>query len=498
MFRSAIMISMKAVLTIEKMRDIDRNMIEKAGIPGSVLMENAANAVALAAMEKLKPSGSRCVILIGPGNNGGDGLAVLRILSAHGYSAVGIILADPDKYSGDAAINYQTARQLGLELTEDIESVVGADVIIDAVFGTGLCREITGKHREAILLANRQDAYRIAVDIPSGINGDTGEIMGVVFHADLTVTMFALKRGLLLTKELEAVGSVRIAHIGIPTSDILSSLEDEQLIDEAFVRSLLPKRRLVSNKGSYGRALIFAGSTSMPGAALMCARAALRAGSGLTKACVPDDIVPFFSASPEIMVLSGSANSLNNQLDWATAIGIGCGMGNDPDRREKLRSVLLSGKPAVIDADGLNTLDDELKQLLNANHVLTPHPGEMARLTGLSVAAVLSDPVGTASAFSKQYGCCVVLKNAVSVIVSPDGKIRYNRSGNPGLAKGGSGDVLTGIITAFLANGLSPFDAASAGAFLLGSTAETALSVLAERALTATDIIDLIGSDLNS
>lgn len=485
---------MKSVVTNESMRELDRHMMDDIGIPGIVLMENAARAVAEAALNC--GNMGKITILIGPGNNGGDGLAVLRILKMQNRDAEGILLADPAKYKGDALANYKIVQSLKLPLTSDLGMIEGSAVIIDAVFGTGLDRELQGIQLEAIRIANAQDAYRIAVDIPSGINGTTGRVYGTSFKADETVTVFAVKRGLVLTPELESVGRITVAPIGLVSEKRVTELENEQLIDEDFVRSLLPERKRVTNKGNYGKALIAAGSPNMPGAAVMAARACLRTGAGLTKALVPQSIVPAFACIPEVMVCSDTENGIADLLNWCTAVGIGCGMGNDENRKAKLKAVLQSGRHTVIDADGLNSMDEELSQLLNGNHVITPHPGEMARLTEKSIQDVVSEPVETAAAFAKKHGCIVLLKNAVTVIAAPDGRIRYNMTGNTGLAKGGSGDVLTGIITSLLAQGLAPFDAASAGAFLLGSSAGLALELLKTRMLAAGDVIDALGSVL--
>ena len=459
------------------MRSCDKNMTEKIGIPDAVLMENAANAVAQSIKKHTagRKNGSRVFILIGPGNNGGDGLALLRILTAEGYNAEGILLFEPIQNKKDeqsaalprssAELNYQIAINLGLPLSNDINRLNTcreSDIIVDAVFGTGLNRKPSGVFKTAIERANALPACRIAVDIPSGINGDTGECGGsepnserpAVFRADETVTFVAVKRGMLLTHERECVGKITVAQIGITDAEHAALLQKEQLIDEEFVRSLLPKRKLVSNKGTFGKAAIAAGSPGMGGAAVMAASAALRAGAGLTKAFVPRDIMHMFASRPEIMAVADE--DIQSLVQWATAFGIGCGSGGDASIKQKLRAVLSCGKPAV-----------------------------MARLTGKSIEDVLRDPAGFAENTAKAFGCIVLLKGAVSVAAHPDGRLRYNASGNPGLAKGGSGDVLTGIITALLAQGLEPFDAASAGAYILGSSAESALELLHERALTA-------------
>jgi len=235
------------------------------------------------------------------------------------------------------------------------------------------------------------------------------------------------------------------------------------------------------------------------GAAVMCTAAAIRAGAGLTKALIPEGLVPSFAALPEAILVTG--DDLASELaSWATAIGIGCGMGVSQRTAALLKTVLLSGKPCVIDADGLNTMSKhrELLELLHENCVLTPHPAEMSRLMGCDTAAVLADFTGTALRLAKAHGCTVLLKSARSVIASPEGSIRYNAAGNSGLAKGGSGDVLTGIITSMLAQGASPFDAASIGSYLLGCSADKALELLAERFITATDVVSAIGISLDN
>ena len=477
---------MENVVTNELMRKLDRHMIEDIGIPGAVLMENAARDIADAVL-RCKRQG-RVVILTGPGNNGGDGFALLRILTAHSRDAVVVMLAEPGKLTGDAKLNYDVAMRLGLNVTSDLNSIKTADVIVDALFGTGLCRPIEGIFAEAIALANSANAYRIAIDVPSGINGTSGKSYGVVFRADETVTMLALKRGLIITDMPENVGRITVSRIGIVGETHKKELENEQLIDEGFVRSLLPNRRRVSNKGSYGKALVIAGSRDMPGAAVMASTACVRCGAGLTKAFIPREIIPQFACLPEAMLAVDEGDaSLIKAIEWADAIGFGCGSGNDENRYAKLRRVLRCGKPAVIDADGLNAMDEETLALLNDNHILTPHPGEMSRLTGYSITEILDSPVEIAQRFAVTHGCTLVLKNAATVIASPDGRVRYNTAGNAGLAKGGSGDVLCGIITAMLAQGLEPFDAASVGCFLLGSSADAALHMLNERIVTATD-----------
>lgn len=479
---------MEYVATNVGSRSIDRYLMDEVGIDGIVLMECAARAVADAV---LRQSGS-IAVLIGGGNNGGDGLALMRILKLLGRDSLGILCCDEKKFSGDALKNYEIAVKIGLSLTHDIERLRDKNIIVDAIFGTGLDRNIEGTAYRAIQLANESSAYRIAVDIPSGINGDTGAIMGIVFRADETITVQCIKRGMLLTPEREAVGKLSVCKIGIIPQHETEWLCDGELIDEDYVRSQLPDRRTVSNKGTYGRSLIIGGSSGMSGAAVMAATAALRAGSGLVNACVPKEIVGAFRVRPEIMADSDADSDINALIEKASSIAVGCGSRFDQRIKEKLTAALASGKPCVIDADGLNNLDSASMELLHENCMLTPHPLEFARLLGCGINHVLRDPVGISKTFAQKHRCTLLLKSATTVIASPSGKLRYNISGNPGLAKGGSGDVLTGIITALLAQKLTAFDAACVGAFLLGSSADKALELLGNRALIAEDVIDAV------
>lgn len=489
---------MDKVVTTQTSRLMDQHMINDVGIDGILLMENAARGVAEAVLHTGRTG--KCVILIGGGNNGGDGLALMRILKVMGRDSIGVLLGNPESFKGDALKNYNIVKRLSLPLITDISVIHSADIIVDALFGTGLSRPIEGMAYDAIRLANDSSAYRIAVDIPSGMNGDTGEIMGIVFNADETITFQCIKKGLLLTKERETVGRMIVQPIGLIDDAFFENVNAGELIDEAFVSKLLPERRIVSNKGNYGKALIIAGSDGMLGAAVMASAAALRAGAGLTRAYVKKSVVDAFAVIPEVMPISDEDNnySLDYLLDWADAIGIGCGLGNDTQKYKKLIAALNCGKPLVVDADGLNSMDENAKSLLHKNCILTPHPGEMARLIGCDIKTVLNNPSDIARSFAMEYNCTVLLKSAVSIIVSANGEVRYNANGNAGLAKGGSGDVLTGIITALIAQGLNPFDAGAVGAFILGCSAEKAFQLLQMRSLTAKDVIEMISDSMES
>ena len=487
---------MITVATNETCRAIDRCLMTEQGIPGCILMDTAARGVADAVLNS--PRKGKTAVLIGGGNNGGDGLALMRILKLKGIESIGILCCDPERLKGDALLNYRIAANMRLSMTEELSEISSAEIIVDGLFGTGLDRKIEGRAFDAIELANACSAYRIAIDIPSGMSGDTGEIFGTVFKADETVTVQCIKRGLIVTKYRECVGKITVCPIGYMDEDIETGFSKEQLIDDEFVRSCLPDRKIVSNKGNFGRTLIFAGSPGMSGAAVMASTAALRVGSGLVNAVVPDSIAQAFGIRPEIMVNADSDSDIRSNISKASAVGIGCGSGNDVNIKKKLYEVLMSRKPCVVDADAINIMDSELLSLLHENCVLTPHPGEMSRLIHTDIKSVIEHPVETAKSFSEKFGTVLLLKSAASVIAAPDGRIRYNISGNPGLAKGGSGDVLTGIISGLLAQGLTAFDAASCGAYLLGQSADTALSLLKNRALIAGDVLDSIAETMKT
>ena len=487
---------MITVATNETCRAIDRYLMTEQGIPGCILMDTAARGVADAVLNS--PRKGKTAVLIGGGNNGGDGLALMRILKLKGIESIGILCCDPERLKGDALLNYRIAANMRLSMTEELSEISSAEIIVDGLFGTGLDRKIEGRAFDAIELANACSAYRIAIDIPSGMSGDTGEIFGTVFKADETVTVQCIKRGLIVTKYRECVGKITVCPIGCIDEDIVTAFSKEKLIDDEFVSSCLPDRKIVSNKGNFGRTLIFAGSPGMSGAAVMASTAALRVGSGLVNAVVPDSIVQAFGIRPEIMVNADSDSDIRSNISKASAVGIGCGSGNDVKIKKKLYEVLMSRKPCVVDADAINIMDSELLSLLHENCVLTPHPGEMSRLIHTDIKSVIEHPVETAKSFSEKFGTVLLLKSAASVIAAPDGRIRYNISGNPGLAKGGSGDVLTGIISGLLAQGQTAFDAASCGAYLLGQSADTALSLLKNRALIAGDVLDSIAETMKT
>lgn len=497
---------MKKVVTPKAMMECDHNLTRELLIPPELLMETAARAVTERVLSALKARPGHVLILSAAGNNGGDGLAVLRQLVMAGEECTALLLGDPAKLKDAAKLNYEItcAAKLPLHIVS-CETELHRHwpeepaVIVDALFGTGLCRDLCGMHLAAVQRANRSHAFRIAVDIPSGIHGESGKVLGDAFRAEETVTFQMVKRGHLLDPGRDYTGKLFVSPISPMPKEMWDRYPDEWL-EEGDLPTLLPKRARDSHKGKHGRALLIAGSPGFTGAAIMSAASALRGGTGLLRVAHPAGLTGAFSGIPEAMTASASvgndwdassAKKLKELLSGCDAAAIGPGLGKGEWRKEMLASTLSWGGKLVIDADGLNALSTAPEQFekLHQNVILTPHPAEMARLCGIHTKEVLECPAELARKMAGEWGCVVLLKGAVSVIASPDGRVTFNTTGNPGLAKGGSGDVLTGILLALLAQGLCPYDAARVGAYLLGASADHAVASLAERALLARDVI---------
>jgi len=416
-----------------------------------------------------------------------------------------VLLAVAEKLAGDAKTNYLRALETGVRFFDacSAELISKHDVIVDAMFGTGLSREIAGVYADAIAQINASGKPVVAVDIPSGVDAKSGAILGSAIRANETVTFQFYKRGQLLFPGRGCCGDV-IMH---PLSDESDEIKTEDNDDSIYLFTgedaarLLPKRPTDSHKGKNGRALLCVGSGAYTGAALLSTAACLRAGAGLTTAAVPGAVKSAFSTLPEAM-----AAAVNGGADWdnlactnaiallpqKNAVCIGCGVG-EGNILPMIEAVLASRLPVVLDADALNQLAKapELRKLLHDNVILTPHAAEMARLSGESIATILADPFGISQSYAKKWNCVVLLKGATTCI-SDGRETRLNTTGNAGLAKGGSGDVLAGLITGLLAQGTSPLDAASCGAYLLGASADIALDLLKDRMLLARDVIGAV------
>ena len=479
---------MKRIVTAEQARAFDRAHIA-AGASSRAWMRTAAEGIAQA-VQSLHTGTETVTAISGTGNNGGDGVCAAWLLKRAGVDARIVLCGSEASCTADTAYYLNAAKDAGVPIQSEWKPVE-RELLIDALFGVGLNRPIEGEAYVLIQRMNDSGKPIVSADLPSGLDADSGRVKGIAVKAAATVTMQAIKAGMLLGKGRALCGTVTVQPLASDPNE-----PDMAWLEEADIAPLLPKRPFDSHKGMNGHALLCVGSKTYPGAALLCAKAALRGGAGLVSVCTPDPVRPFFAALPEAITIptgtddwcKDAAKSAIPAMERKQAIGIGCGAG-DGDLQPVLEAALKSGTKLVLDADALNQLarKRELLRLLHENVVLTPHAGEMARLLGTTVDAVLSDPLGAV----KTFPCTTLLKGATT-LVHFGGKTAFLTFGNPGLAKGGSGDVLTGLITALLAQGLSPFDAARAGAYLLGTSADRAMKLLGERMLLASDVIDMV------
>lgn len=502
------------VVNSNEMREIDRYTIDNIGIPGIVLMENAAMAVVSETIQLIRKC-KKIVICCGIGNNGGDGFAIARILKCNNIDVSIVIIGDTSKIKGDAKINYDIARKLDINIFEysseekqqNVENILeNSDVIFDSIFGTGLCREITGKYLEIINIINKVNAYKIAVDIPSGLNANTGHVLGACILADKTISFCLPKVGLLLYPGLGYVGDLIIADIGIPNRSLERIESNISIMDDYNFRNFMPKRKAMSHKGTYGKILVIAGTEKMAGAAVMTTLASYRTGAGLVKTfieesissiittCVPEAIIETYTRNGNNL-LEEDKNKLLDNLKWADTIAIGPGLSNDDITREMLEIIINNyDKKIVIDADGINVLAKDL-DILNKRKseiVITPHIGEMSRLTKYSISDITNNTINIAREFSEKYGVTCVLKSSRTITASKKGIVNINIYGNSGMATAGSGDVLTGIIVSLIAQGMNPFDGAILGVYIHSKAGDKAKEEVGEYALIANDIINSI------
>ena len=512
------------VLLPAEMRAVDRYVIDQLRVPGIALMENAGAAVAervaecMCELEECRGTG-RVVVLCGPGNNGGDGFVVARRLASEGLSVAVYALCSQDRVSGDALVHLNWLKHCGIEvdfvglcsgkLPEDVER---ADVVVDAILGTGIEKEVTGLFADVIAQVNESGACVVAVDIPSGIDGATGKVMGTAVRADITVTFAYPKVGQLFHPGREFCGQLEVVDIGIPAvaPDETEGVQSvTYLIDDERVRDSLPKRIQPSHKGTYGRLVVIGGSAGMPGAASLACSAALRAGAGTVVAIAPRSVRHILHGRDvEVMSIGAdetseggfSAAALESVLAGlrpASAFVLGPGMGRSADAALLVKGLLTAtDRAGVADADALVVLAQAGVDLasVNADLVLTPHPGEMSALTGLSVADILDNPVQVCARYAVQWRKTVVLKGATTVIGLRDGSTHISVRGNAGLATGGTGDVLAGIIGAFLAQGIRPCKAAVCGTYVHGVAGELASESNGMVGMLARDVVSLIPS----
>ncbi len=502
------------LVTAQEMTNIDRRAIREFGIPGPVLMENAAAAV-LSEMERHFDglAGVKVGVLCGKGNNGGDGLALARRLRIRGVPVRVALLGSFAALQGEAKLNLSILRKTDVEILANAgaaalgDVVAWSDILVDALLGVGLSKPLKGVYALAVELMNASGRPVVAVDVPTGIDADTGRVIGSAVRADVTVTMVLPKRGLYLYPGAGFAGDVRVADIGIPPEVI----EKEPIRTVLLSREMLPgdldRRNRDGHKGDYGHLLVIAGSLGKAGAAVMTAKGALRSGAGLVTLSAPSGIVPILQQqTTEAMCIPagesidgtigiGAEDEILKATARMTACAIGPGLTTHYETVQVVKNLVQRiAVPMVIDADGLNALAGATEVLKRAKApvIVTPHPGEMARLIGVTAAEVQQDRIAAARLFAATFGVTVVLKGAGTVVATPNGEVYLNISGNPGMATGGTGDVLTGIIGSLLAQGYAAREAACMGVYLHGSAGDLAAFSKGEAGLIAGDLIERI------
>lgn len=528
---------MKYLVTASEMKQYDANTIEKTGIPGMVLMERAALA-ALAIIkehfktnEKTNKNTRRVLIAAGMGNNGGDGLALARLLCEEGFVVEVWGIGDPGKASGQWRLQREILAHYPVLYKDKAEPVTtipmqdkGYDVIVDALFGVGLSRELTGEYAETVHYCNEQKAFKLAIDVPSGICSDTGKILGAwAFQADVTITFGFAKRGLFQYPGCNFAGRVITAPIGITERSFYGQMPGMFVYDEPLAE-LLPPRNPAGNKGTFGKVLLIAGSLNMAGAAVLSARAAYRMGAGMVKVLtVPENRVILQEKVPEALV--GTYEDLEEGLRWADVAGIGPGLSKSPEAHEVLRKIICESRISLLlDGDALNLLaaDEALKAELAAQGeidkrkdseekngcwsldgrgsgrqiILTPHVGELSRLTGKSIPELKEDLVSQACLLAKKLHAVIAAKDARTYVCQEERAVCMNIRGGSGMATAGSGDVLAGCILGLMAQGGDAFKAASVGVYAHAMAGELAVREHGEYGCMAGDIAQMLGKDI--
>jgi ADP-dependent NAD(P)H-hydrate dehydratase / NAD(P)H-hydrate epimerase len=531
------------IVTAGEMQEIDRRTIVELRIPSLVLMERAGLAVISAIKERF--GRKKIIVVCGSGNNGGDGMVTARNLHNEGWDVQVFLTSKPDELRADAFIQFRAATECGVRILPVEELLAGRStifrkhsVIVDAILGTGLSRSVSGKMCRVIKALNDSELPVISVDMPSGISSDTGQVMGDAVRSECTVTFGLPKRGHYLYPGAGYAGNLLIADIGFPAELLESEALGVELLEKGCISSLIPPRRKYSHKGTYGHVLIVAGSAGKIGAALMAARACIRTGAGLVTMGVPESLSGIFQTrvtEEMILPLPDRGGMLSEKASYeilsfldksADLLAIGPGIGESAGIRKLIRKVIEnSAVPVVIDADGINSARGgrELFNNAKAPVILTPHPGEMARLlqhlagaipakekssdTGRGrmaelpkelVRAIEEDRINSAISFAKMTGTHLVLKGVPTVIAAPGTRAFVNSTGNPGMATAGAGDVLTGMISGFLSQTGNLLNSCILGVYAHGLAGDIAAAEKGEHCLIATDIIEKIPAAFHS
>lgn len=483
----------------EQMKAADAYTIGELGVPSLVLMERAARAC-VSYMEEQEFDLSNICVVCGSGNNGGDGFAIARMFAQKGLKVTVVMAGNPDHCTEETRHQIEllkkTDARYSSEFAEDEYSI-----IIDAVFGVGLCREISGHYYEVIRRVNEMDAVKVAVDIPSGISAATGNVLGIAFQADHTVTIQETKLGLMLYPGKEYAGKISVAEIGIDREPLVKDLSVAYTLEKEEYRLLLPVRQADSNKGSFGKVLVIAGCKGMSGAAYLNALAAYRSGAGLVQIYTPEENRIVLQCQLPEAILSTyreyDEDELLRLLSWADTVCIGSGLGMSETSEMILETVIRHVRvPCVVDADGLNLLarsKECVEKLCNRRFVLTPHMKEFERLSGNLVADTKADRMSVLGEFVDRYGITCVLKDARTVVWTKNSRPFVNLSGCSAMAKAGSGDVLAGVIAALLAQRLSCDAAAVLGVYFHGLAGEHVQEEKGVYSLLARELADAVG-----
>jgi NAD(P)H-hydrate epimerase len=489
------------ILTADQMRNIDRRAIERFGVPSIVLMENAAIAV-VDAIFTHHPQSERVAIVCGVGQNGGDGFAVARHLENRGVVPIVIIVGDRTKITGDSLINLLICERLGIPLYEirDVNGIetglahaADADLVVDAIFGTGLNRAPGGINADVIRGIAELRIPVLAIDLPSGANASSGEPFEPCIQAEVTVTFAAPKLCHIFEPAALYCGEVIVADISIPDAALDEEAVTLALITPKDVQPYVAPRLAATHKGTYGHVAIIAGSPGRSGAAVMCARGAIRSGAGLVTVMTdPETAKLVHAGSIEAMTSGGS---LQEFLDRKTAVLIGPGLADHDESYSAIREQIATiDLPMIIDASALNAFASRAKEInpRGLPRVITPHPGELARVMGTDTKTIAADRITAARESARACNCVVVLKGYQTLVAEPDGHVYVNPTGNPGMATGGMGDVLSGIVAALLARGIDPVDAACTAVYLHGLAGDILKDEIGDTGLLATEVADRI------
>ncbi len=497
------------ISTVEQMRELDSAAISDYGIAQELLMENAGLATFFVIMDQTGVEGKNFVIFCGPGNNGGDGLVVARKVHSQGGHATVFLMTGQEKFKGAAKQNFEIASRMDLDIrSADERDMVDASleqchVVVDAIFGTGITRDVEGRYKDIIELINGSGKTVASVDIPSGISGDNGRVMGTAVRADFTVTCGLPKTGNILYPGYQRCGRLYVTHISFPPE----LYNREEIMTETTRPSILPERKRDGHKGTFGQVLFIAGAAGYYGAPHYSALSFLKAGGGYSRLATPRSVAPYIATGGKEIVFipleetaegSISAGNMENILDMANRMDmvvIGPGLSLQEETGELVRKLAEKIEPPLlIDGDGITAVSKDMAVVRSRKSptVLTPHPGEMSRITSRNISEILEDRISILRDTCRDLDSIVVLKGARSLTGTPDGKVRINMSGNPGMGTAGSGDVLTGSITAMYGLGLPLEEAVTTGVFLHGLAGDLAAEEKGEDGITAGDIMNCL------